>query len=99
MRIGECVDLSVDGLHSTGPQQGAIHVPLGKLKTERRVPVDSFVVTIVQRLRFFRFLDPRPPEGLLLARRSTQDGLVRQLRRYRHQVCHSLGVSPRIVPH
>jgi len=31
--------------------------PLGKLKTERLVPVDSFVCQLVQRLRFFRSLD------------------------------------------
>jgi len=99
MRIGECADLSCDCLHSTGPNQWAIHVPLGKLKTERMVPVDSFVVTIIQRLRFFRFLDPRPPDGWLLARRSTRDALIRQLRRYLHQVCHSLGLPARIVPH
>ena len=99
MRIGECADLSFDCLRSTGPHQWAIHVPLGKLKTERMVPVDSLVVTVIQRLRFFRFLDPRPPDGRLLARRSTRDALVRQLRRYLHQVCHSLGLSTRIVPH
>jgi site-specific recombinase XerD len=99
VRIGECVDLSFDCLHSTGPGQWAIHVPLGKLKTERMVPVDSFVMTVIRRLRFFRFLDPQPTDGRLLARRSTKDALVRQLRRYLHQVCHSLGLSTRIVPH
>ena len=99
MRIGECADLSFDCLRSTGPDQWAIHVPLGKLKTERMVPVDSLVVTVVQRLRFFRFLDPRPPDGRLLARRGSKHALVRQLRRYLHQVCHSLGLSARIVPH
>jgi len=99
MRIGECADLSFDCLHSTGPQQWAIHVPLGKLKTERMVPVDALLVAVFQRLRFFRFLDPRPPDGQLLARHSTRDALVRQLRRYLHQVCHSLGLSTRIVPH
>ena len=31
--------------------------------------------------------------------RSTKDALVRQLRDYLHQVCHSLGLSTRIVPH
>jgi hypothetical protein len=71
MRIGECADLSFDCLHSTGPNQWAILVPLGKLKTERMVPVDALVVPIIQRLRFFRFLDPHPPDGRLLARRST----------------------------
>jgi len=30
-------------LHSVGPDRGAIHVPLGKPKTEPMVPVDSFV--------------------------------------------------------
>jgi len=58
MRIGECADLSYDCLHNVGPDRWAIHVPLGKLKTERMVPVDSFVCELVQRLRFFRSFDP-----------------------------------------
>jgi len=99
IRIGECADLSFDCLRSTGPQQWAIHVPLGKLKTERMVPVDSLVVTLIQRLRFFRSLDPLPPDGRLLARPCTREAFVRQLRDYLHQVCHSLGLSTRIVPH
>ena len=37
MRIGECADLSSDCLRSIGPGHWAIHVPLGKLKTERMV--------------------------------------------------------------
>jgi len=99
MRIGECADLSCDCLRSTGPNQWAIHVPLGKLKTERMVPVDSFVCELVQRLRFFRSLEPLPADGLLLARPFTKEALVRQLRDYLHQVCHSLALSTRIVPH
>ena len=99
MRIGECVDLSCDCLRSTGPDQWAIHVPLGKLKTERMVPVDSSVCELVQRLAFFRFLDPLPAEGWLLARPGSKEALVRQLRDYLHQVCHTLGLSTRIVPH
>jgi len=99
MRIGECADLSFDGLRSTGPNQWAIHVPLGKLKTERMVPVDSFVCELVRRLRFFRSLDPLPADGRLLARPRTKEALVRQLRDYLHQVCRALGLSTRIVPH
>ena len=99
MRIGECADLSFDCLHSTGPNQLAIHVPLGKLKTERMVPVDSFVGELVQRLRFFRSLDSLPADGRLLARPRTKEALVRQLRDYLHQVCHALGLPTRIVPH
>jgi len=99
MRIGECVDLSYDCLRSTCPDHWAVHVPLGKLNTERMVPVDSFVCTLVQRLRFFRSLDPLPADGRLLARSCTKAALVRQLRDYLHQVCHSLGLSTRLVPH
>ena len=99
MRIGECADLSWECLRATGPNQWAIHVPLGKLKTERMVPVDAAVSTLVQRLRFFRFLDPLPADGFLLARPSGKNTLVRQLRDYLHQVCYALNLSTRIVPH
>ncbi len=99
MRIGECADLAFDCLHATGQDQWAVHVPLGKLKTERMVPVDSFVCGIVQRLRFFRSLDPLPPDGRLLARPHAKEALVRELRDYFHQACHSLDLSTNIVPH
>jgi integrase len=99
MRIGECADLSWDCLRSTGPNQWAVHVPLGKLKTERMVPVDLFVCELVQRLRFFRSLDPLPADGRLLARPFTKEALLRRLQDYLHQVCHSLGLPTRLVPH
>jgi site-specific recombinase XerD len=99
MRIGECADLSSDCLRSIGLGQWAIHVPLGKLKTERMVPVDPFVCEFVHRLRFFRSLDPLPADGRLFARPVAKDTLLRHFRDYLHQVCHSLGLSTRIVPH
>ena len=99
MRIGEAVDLSFDCLHSSGADQWAIQVPLGKLKTERMVPVDSFVCQLVQRLRFFRSFDPLPADGCLLARPSTREALIRQLRRYLHATCAETGIAKRIVPH
>jgi integrase len=99
MRIGECAHLSFDCLCSTGPKQWAIHVPLGKLKTERMVPVDPFVCELVQRLRFFRSLDPLPPDGRLLARQGAKDTLLHHFRDYLHQVCYALSLSTHIVPH
>jgi integrase len=99
MRIGEAVDLSIDCLHSCGPDQWAILVPLGKLKTERMVPVDSFVCQIVQRLRFFRSFDPLPQDGRLIARTFAKETLIRKLRDYLHELCHAVGISGRIVPH
>jgi hypothetical protein len=86
-------------IRSTGLNQWAIHVPLGKLRTERMVPLDSFVCELIQPLRFFRSLDPLPADGWLLARPRTKEALVRQLRDYLHQVCHALGLPTRIVPH
>src|SRR5260370_22641627 len=83
--------------------EGLQHDPLGQgrhgLKPDRMVPVDSFVCELVHRLRFFRLLDPLPADGKLLARPLTKEALVRQLRDYFHQVCHSIGLSTRIVPH
>ena len=99
MRIGECVDLSWDCLRNVAPDRWAIHVPLGKLKTERMVPVDSFVCELVQRLRFFRSFDPLPPHGHLLARPHGKTALIRQLRFYLHEVCAAAGIPGRIVPH
>ena len=99
MRIGECVDLSWDCLRNVAPDRWAIHVPLGKLKTERMVPVDSFVCKLVQRLRFFRSFDPLPPDGHLLSRPHGKTALIRQLRYYLHEVCAAAGIPTRIVPH
>jgi integrase len=99
MRIGECADLSYDCLRNVGPDRWAIHVPLGKLKTERMVPVDSFVCALVHRLRFFRSFDPLPPDGRLLVRHSGKQTLIKQLRPYLYDVSAAVGISSRIVPH
>ena len=99
MRIGEAADLSFDCLHASGTDQWTIHVPLGKLKTERMIPVDAFVRELVQRIRFFRSFDPLPADGRLLACSSTREALIRKLRRYLHEVCAEVGIGKRIVPH
>jgi integrase len=99
MRIGESVDLSWDCLHAVTPEYWAIHVPLGKLKRERLVPVDAFVCELVQRLRFFRSLDTLAPDGRLLARPSSKYALIRQLRSYLKEVAAAVGIPSRIVPH
>ena len=99
MRIGEGVDLSYGCLRSIGPNQLAIHVPLGKLKTERMVPVDGFVRELVHRLRFFRSLDPLPADGRFVAWPGTKVSLLARLRDYLHLVCNSVGLPTDIVPH
>lgn len=99
MRIGECADLADDCLHNVGPDRWAIHVPLGKLKTERMIPVDSFVCELVQRLRFFRSFDPLPADDRLLARHKGKQTLIKQLRPYLSDAAAAVGISKRIVPH
>src|ERR1039457_3386533 len=98
MRIGECADLSLDCLRAVGPDW-AIHVPLGKLKTERMVPVDAFVCRLVDRLRLLRSQDPIPADGFLLARPSGRDALIRKLRTSWRDFVATVGITKRIVPH
>jgi integrase len=99
MRIGECVDLSVDCLRPLGPNQWAIHVPLGKLKTERWVPVDSVVCQLVERIGSLR--PPTAPKGgrLLLPRPRGRYMLIRKLRAALRDVVAAAGIPTRIVPH
>jgi len=99
MRIGECVDLSMDCLRPLGPDQWAIHVPLGKFQTERWVPVDSVVCQLVERIRSLR--PPTAPNTgrLLLFRPRGRKMLVRRIRAALRDVVAAVGISARIVPH
>ena len=105
LRIGECVDLSVDCLRVVGDQQWALHVPLGKLYTERLVPADENTRMIVARLLRLRALAPpswlENSPGLLLPRPRSRHALYKSLRRTlaatarragcpHHVVCHQL---------
>jgi len=99
IRIGECVDLSLDCLRPIAPGQWALHVPLGKLHTERLVPIDDFVCQVVHRLRFFRSLSAVPPDGLLLARRHNRSALLCYLRTELTKVRTAVGIARCIVPH
>jgi integrase len=98
MRIGEGLDLPPDCLRRIGQDQWAIHVPLGKLRTERLVPVDSFVCGIVDRLRTLRGLDSHA-DAFLLPRPRGRMALGATLRRSLHQIARAAGVRTRIVPH
>lgn len=99
MRIGECVDLSVDCLRPLGTNQWAIHVPLGKLKTERWVPVDSMVCQLVERIRSLRPPTAPTTGPLLLFRPRGRKMLVRRIRAALQDVVAAVGISARIVPH
>ncbi len=99
MRIGECVDLSLDCLRPLGPGQWVLHVPLGKIGTERWVPVDSVVCQIVNRLRSLRPPQAPDPGRLLLPRRRGRYLLVRRIRAALQDAAVAAGIKTRIVPH
>lgn len=54
IRIGECIDLPLDCLRQISKPQWALHVPLGKLHTERWVPVDEDTRRFVMRILALR---------------------------------------------
>jgi site-specific recombinase XerD len=84
MRIGECVNLTADCLRLLGQNQWALHVPLGKLYTERFVPADEDVRRIVSRIRALRDRNPSfrcdPSTDRLLPRYATSGALRMSLR-------------------
>jgi site-specific recombinase XerD len=50
IRISECIDLPLDCLQQISEQQVALRVPLGKLHSERLVPVDEETQHVVARM-------------------------------------------------
>jgi integrase len=91
LRIGELLDLELDCVHEI-PGLGAwLKVPLGKLGTERMVPIDDDTLTIVDQLAAARASGRplphprtgRPVEFLLLrhGQRISATGLRNELRR------------------
>ena len=107
IRIGECIALPLDCLQSVSEKQVALHVPLGKLHSERLVPVDEETRRVVARLVELRALPPA------LGRRRRVPTSVSEslLSRYRPKywakiLCESLaktaraaGCTGRVTPH
>ena len=50
LRIGELLDLELDAVHEVDEQGSWLKVPLGKLETERMVPLDEKTVTLLDRI-------------------------------------------------
>ena len=100
MRIGETVDLAADCLHHLGGDQWALHVPLGKLHSERWTPVDEQARAVVARLRFLRTLPPRTADPeFLLPRPKGRGVLCAQLRDALRDAAKKAGITAHIVPH
>jgi site-specific recombinase XerD len=103
IRIGECIDLALDCLRQLGPDQWALHVPLGKLHTERLVPADADIRQIVARLLALR-ASASPAclahsEGLLLPRGGTHDAWYQTLRAALAGAAQRAGCSGPVTAH
>ncbi len=103
IRIGECIDLALDCLRQIGPDQWALHVPLGKLHTERLVPADDAIRRIVARILTLRALAPPAPlaksEGFLLPRSGGHYALYQTLRWALANAAKRAGCSCPATPH
>ncbi len=104
LRIGELVDLELDCVHEV-PGQGAwLKVPLGKLATERMVPLDEETVELLDQITLHRSPGrpvPHPrtarPTEYLLTRYGHRVS-VNYLRDVLTRVCQAEGL-PHTTPH
>jgi len=84
IRIGECIHLPLDCRRRVGPEQWALHVPLGKLHTERLVPLDSEGLRLIERILELRALASparlAKSKGFLLPRVGGRFALFQTLR-------------------
>ncbi|MBU4122500.1 tyrosine-type recombinase/integrase [bacterium] len=106
MRIGELQDLDVDCLKRFPDGQYTLHVPLGKLKTERIIPVDKETAGIVNRLLDMRVLQlplPNPRTGkatqFLLTNKNWTRPSYSGLRMSLMRTVIASGICTRVTPH
>jgi site-specific recombinase XerD len=97
IRICECIALPIDCLQSVNEKQVALHVPLGKLHSERLVPVDEETRRIVARLVQLRTLPPATGRRVPTPVPGSQAFLLSRYRpRYWAKIlCHSLAETAR----
>jgi len=103
IRIGECIHLALDCLRSLGQNQWALHVPLGKLYTERLVPVDEHVRQMVTRILTLRAEAPLSrlvqSASFLLPHSGGFNALYQNLRRALRQAAGRAGCSHAVTCH
>jgi site-specific recombinase XerD len=102
LRIGEGVSLSDDCLRCLDETRWALHVPIGKLHTERWVPADDDIRSIVariQRLRDSTLHGVKTPREFLLPQDHGHDSLCGRLRERLATTARLAGCSTNVTPH
>ena len=103
IRLGECIHLPLDCLRQVETEQWALHVPLGKLHTERLVAADPEIRRIVERILTLRASSPLAryanSRDFLLPRRGARRALVTALQSALAQAAKCAGCSSHVTPH
>jgi site-specific recombinase XerD len=110
IRIGECIALPIDCLQSVNEKQVALHVPLGKLHSERLVPVDEETVRIVARMAGLHTQAPmalrqrsatggHQSQAFLIPRYRQPCYWVKILRRSLAEAARAAACTSRVTPH
>lgn len=100
MRIGELLRLPTDCLRPLTEAQWALHVPLGKLHTERWVPVDDEVRQLHERLLVLRQNNTAESSAtFLLPQPATHSARYYALKIALEKAAQQAGCSHRVTPH
>jgi site-specific recombinase XerD len=103
IRIGECIHLGYDCMRQLGPEEWALHVPIGKLYTERLVPADAAVRRTLDRILALRALAPRAQlarsEAFLLPRWGRRKPLYQTMSNALADAANRAGCSCCVSPH
>lgn len=102
IRISECINLPLDCLQQISEQQVALRVPLGKLHSERLVPVDEETQQVVARMVELGALTPVPEyesQAFLLPRYWQPGTWYRVLHNTLRDMARTAGCTGRVNPH
>jgi len=102
IRISECIDLPLDCLQQVSEQQVAMRVPLGKLHSERLVPVDEETQHVVARIVELGALTPVPEHqshAFLLPRYWQPVTWYKMLHNTLRDMARAAGCTGRVNPH
>ena len=100
IRIGECRSLTADCLYPVGPDQWTLKIPLGKLHTERWLPIDDDTRAIITRLLALRPSSPPAKNtGLLLLAANGCRLRYDVMRRTLAHAARQAGCGAHVTPH
>jgi site-specific recombinase XerD len=99
MRIGEFMRLPTDSLRHIGGDQWALHVPLGKLRTERWVPADAQIRQLHARLLLLREETALASRCNLLLPYRGHDAACQALRKELRNAAQQAGCPRGVTPH